>query len=312
MTHFHSLVLCIACILLSFYSLGQSGTYSDLLLTGPRLSDNEPIEIRHTDTNQSFFIRCLNEDQGFYGGGIGLSTPDNVFPLWVFATALSETLSLREEGVGIGSYNAAEPLHIYADGFPFEDASILVEHANGDEMSRRMLTLRNRGGSQIHFHNTISQRNWVIGSNDQSDVLNIGIVGDDTGLVYIRGELEVLSDKYSKNVIGHISESDVLSKLSLLPIHSYSFKNAPKSVRHIGPFAQDFYRIFNVGNGDKSISPMDGIGVAFASLKALHKTLNEKDEKIDLLQDQINELKSMVKELQESMLRGLQIASKDE
>ena len=49
----------------------------------------------------------------------------------------------------------------------------------------------------------------------------------------------------------------------------WSYKSE-RSVRHVGPMAQDFYAAFGVGEDDKHITSLDEDGVALAAIKALH------------------------------------------
>ena len=57
---------------------------------------------------------------------------------------------------------------------------------------------------------------------------------------------------------------------------------------HIGPMAQDFYALFNVGVDDKRISSIDPSGVALVAIKALNDKIAEQ-------QKTINELLELVK-----------------
>lgn len=60
----------------------------------------------------------------------------------------------------------------------------------------------------------------------------------------------------------------VLDALKEMPVDSWSYKAAPE-VRHVGPTAQDFRKLFNLGDDEQSISTVDGIGVALAAVKEL-------------------------------------------
>ncbi|MCH9031370.1 MAG: hypothetical protein IIB00_03820 [candidate division Zixibacteria bacterium] len=62
---------------------------------------------------------------------------------------------------------------------------------------------------------------------------------------------------------------------------------------HVGPMAQDFYALFGVGADNKSISTIDPAGIALAAIKALY----EKSKRIDALESELAELRSLVDEL---------------
>ena len=59
---------------------------------------------------------------------------------------------------------------------------------------------------------------------------------------------------------------------------------------HIGPIAEDFYRIFGVGVDEKSISTIDPSGVALAAIQAQQNIIEKL--KFQLLEQEksINEL----------------------
>jgi hypothetical protein len=83
------------------------------------------------------------------------------------------------------------------------------------------------------------------------------------------------SDKNKKENFIPINAEELLKKIEELPITMWNYKGERKSIKHIGPMAQDFNRIFDVGNDDKSISTIDPAGVALAAIKALAKRTHD-------------------------------------
>jgi hypothetical protein len=77
-----------------------------------------------------------------------------------------------------------------------------------------------------------------------------------------------VSDKALKTDIVPISNFAILSRFRKLKVSGWSYKSEP-GVRHIGPMAQDFYKLFRVGNDDRHISTIDAGGVSLAAIKAL-------------------------------------------
>ncbi|MBK8503191.1 MAG: hypothetical protein IPL46_13815 [Saprospiraceae bacterium] len=69
-----------------------------------------------------------------------------------------------------------------------------------------------------------------------------------------------------------LRDSDMLTRLSVLPIYTWS-----DSVRHISPLPQDFYKIFETGADEKSISINDAMGVSLAGVKALSMDMKRYD-----------------------------------
>ena len=69
----------------------------------------------------------------------------------------------------------------------------------------------------------------------------------------------------------------------------------------MGPMAQDLYAAFSLGESDTGIDTIDADGVARAAIQGvnqkLEKELKARDEKIAKLEQDITELKAMVKQL---------------
>jgi hypothetical protein len=82
--------------------------------------------------------------------------------------------------------------------------------------------------------------------------------------------LKVKSDIAIKDDITNIANGDdVLERLDDMPVSTWRYKTEPSNVRHLGPMAQDFKRIFNLGDSDKTIHVVDGMGVALTASKQL-------------------------------------------
>lgn len=79
-----------------------------------------------------------------------------------------------------------------------------------------------------------------------------------------------------------MTPADILHKIDLLPVTEWNYKNEGPSIKHIGPVAQDFYALFQVGNSSTSISTIDPGGIALLGIQAL-------DQKIMALQGSLTE-----------------------
>ncbi|HXB58633.1 MAG TPA: tail fiber domain-containing protein, partial [Candidatus Acidoferrales bacterium] len=99
-----------------------------------------------------------------------------------------------------------------------------------------------------------------------------------------------------------VSPAQMLEKVSRLPISEWSYK-VDAATRHVGPVAQDFYSIFNIGTDDKHIAPMDEGGVALAAIKGPNQKLETDNAKLkqenDSLAKRLDELEAEVKTLAE-------------
>ena len=114
------------------------------------------------------------------------------------------------------------------------------------------------------------------------------------------GSWSSISDRNLKRNYEGINAQDLLQRLSMIPVSTWNYISQPDSVRHIGPTAQDFYSAFHVGEDDKHITTIDADGVALAAIQELYKislALNEKTQKIDLLEARIQQLQALVERL---------------
>jgi quercetin dioxygenase-like cupin family protein len=100
------------------------------------------------------------------------------------------------------------------------------------------------------------------------------------------------SDRNIKSDFTDVDEQEILSKVSKLQIESWKYTDRDKGIRHIGPMAQEFKSLFNVGGSDKVIDMVDANGIVLAAIKALNTKLLEKDSQIEELKTQIAELRN--------------------
>src|SRR4051812_8949072 len=66
-----------------------------------------------------------------------------------------------------------------------------------------------------------------------------------------------------------VDGEDVLSRIRTLPITTWNMIGGERSVRHLGPVAEDFYHAFGLGLGETTIGLGDIDGVNLAAAKAL-------------------------------------------
>jgi len=118
------------------------------------------------------------------------------------------------------------------------------------------------------------------------------------------GSWSSLSDRNMKENFSVVNSRDVLKKLVAIPVSTWNYKSQDKSIRHIGVMAQDFYKLFGVGESDKMIATIDPDGVAFAAIQGLNEELKDRDEKIEDQQKQLNNLQEQVKQ-QQSLIEGM-------
>lgn len=99
-----------------------------------------------------------------------------------------------------------------------------------------------------------------------------------------------VSDKNKKMNFEQVDTRAVLEKVAALPIEIWSYKSQDASVRHMGPYAQDFHALFGLGEDPLGIATVDADGVAFAAIQGLYALQKEQARTIALLQQHIVEL----------------------
>ncbi|WP_420126336.1 tail fiber domain-containing protein [Longimicrobium sp.] len=76
-----------------------------------------------------------------------------------------------------------------------------------------------------------------------------------------------------------VDGDDVLARMRRIPVNSWNYIDEGRQSRHMGPFAEDFWREFGLGAEPLAIGHLDIDGVNFAGVKALDaRTLGMQDE----------------------------------
>jgi len=115
---------------------------------------------------------------------------------------------------------------------------------------------------------------------------DLGLINTSTGAYLTNGGIWTNnSDRSLKENFRPVDTTEVLEKLSAIPVTTWNYKSADQSVRHIGPVAQDFHAAFNVGDDDRHLNSVDTGGVAFAAIQGLYRIIKEQTEKIRTLED---------------------------
>ncbi len=102
----------------------------------------------------------------------------------------------------------------------------------------------------------------------------------------------VRSDRNIKEAFAKIDPKIILERVAAMPITSWNYKDQPRTVRHIGPMAQDFAAAFGVGEDNRHINMVDASGVALAAIQGLHALVNQQAEQIAELRAQVEALRA--------------------
>jgi hypothetical protein len=150
----------------------------------------------------------------------------------------------------------------------------------------------------VNFLNSTAQNQFIaraaghffLQSDSSLDNQN-GFINTSTGAYLSTGGAWTnASDKHLKAGFERVDPRQVLRGVNSMPVRSWHYK-AERSVRHIGPVAQDFYRAFHVGEDNKHIATVDADGVALAAIKGLVHRDRALNQKVQRLQRTVASLK---------------------
>jgi hypothetical protein len=183
------------------------------------------------------------------------------------------------------------------------------------------LNIENYGGAKMEFSNTNLGTRWETGSHSNYFLISrlgtggaefsiqpngrvqMGPGGSNVFDLSPTGDLTIagtLTDASSRDLKENFVETDgsILNAVMELPIYFYNYIKDEDSVKHIGPTAEDFAAVFNVGADDKHISPRDLAGVAVAAVQELHEIIKVKDAEINAMQIELSEQEERIEELE--------------
>jgi hypothetical protein len=129
------------------------------------------------------------------------------------------------------------------------------------------------------FGNTLVTK-WGFGTNTvAANILEFNPTVT-TAVLTTGGAWTNASDRAVKQNISVLDSKDVLSRVMQLPVTRWSYIKEGNSITHIGPMAQDFYKLFGTGQNDKTISTIDPSGVALIAIQELKKENEELKKRI--------------------------------
>jgi trimeric autotransporter adhesin len=106
------------------------------------------------------------------------------------------------------------------------------------------------------------------------------------------------SSRAAKENVRAVDPEEVLRKVTELEVPSWNYRSEEASVRHVGPFAQDFYRAFGLGGTDEAISTVDLGGINLLAVQALERRTTELRAENAALRSQNEELERRLARLE--------------
>lgn len=120
------------------------------------------------------------------------------------------------------------------------------------------------------------------------------------------GSWNMVSDRNKKYAIEALKIEECFQKIQELTLYQWKYKN--QSQTHIGPMAQDFYGLFQVGESNKYINSLDADGTILFGIKDLNKRVLGLKTNISVITEEINsqeisldEMELKIKELNEKL-----------
>ena len=112
----------------------------------------------------------------------------------------------------------------------------------------------------------------------------------------------VISDRNRKENFAEIDGEDILARIRALPVTTWQYRDeTDRTVRHIGPMAQDWKTAFGFSADETTINMSDFDGVNLAAIQALERRtaeltaqLAERDLRIESLEARIARLEALV------------------
>jgi len=105
------------------------------------------------------------------------------------------------------------------------------------------------------------------------------------------------SDLHLKDGLVPLDGVDTLLKVVAMPVYRWFAIGDIRRTPHAGPTAQDFMASFGLGDNDRVIGFADAQGVALSAIQGLHTLLEQKESRIEALENELSDLRSVVNKL---------------
>jgi hypothetical protein len=214
-------------------------------------------------------------------------------PLFVAVLFVPMTASAQTEGtlfvqgnaVGIGTPNPTADLEILDSDF----AAMRLN--NTDSSTIWTFSATGAGDFTVNKIGSGGQEFSVNTRNNGSGVSTMIVQGSIQGTNFVQSSSRELKTDFSL-----LDGEEVLTRLSEVPVMSWRYKTEGETALHFGPVAEDFQAAFQLGDG-RTITTIDADGVAFAAIQGLYTTVQEKDARIEQLEERIARLEALVETL---------------
>lgn len=192
--------------------------------------------------------------------------------------------------VASGRYAFAAGVDAYAENdnvFVWNDLSSWSD-TNGDGTKEGLTSAKAVDGEPVTGSSTFS-----VGASE-----GVRMVTGDNSVTYIDGGSagwSTTSSRAAKTNIDPVDPQDVLAGVTDMEVATWEYTDDTgdaQGVRHIGPMAEDFHHVVDVGSSDDHINSMNADGVLFAAVQGLSQKLDQRDDRVEELEADRDELKA--------------------
>ena len=224
----------------------------------------------------------------------------------LFATAaIAQTGTLFVQGDKVGLYKATPAFGLDILNTDASKSRIEVTN-NGATANRTLLKLVNNGFPRFLMRDAAAGVEWLMTGGS---VFIFGAVGTGInemviapgGNVTIGGNLTQGSSRSIKSDFVTLDSREILDRLAEVPLQEWRYNHDSPSVRHFGPFSEDFYAAFGLGASATGISALDASGVTMAAVQGLYEIVREKEVTIETLRSQNDDLERRLIALEQAM-----------
>jgi Head domain of trimeric autotransporter adhesin/Chaperone of endosialidase len=239
---------------------------------------------------------------GFYGAAFGYNTTlkGNYSFVTGYQSSVQQSYSVamgytaNSNGVGAiaigyrttadGDYSLALGHRASTNGF--DGAMVISDNSTTDSLeasANNQFSVRAAGGYRLYTNAT-----ETVGVS-----LNAG-----------GSSWNVISDRNRKENFLGVDGEDILSRIRSLPVSTWQYiAEEDRTVRHIGPMAQDWNRAFGFSGDETTINMSDFDGVNLAAIQALEARTTEQAGEIQALRGQVAERDARIESLEARIAR---------
>ncbi|HEV7587056.1 MAG TPA: tail fiber domain-containing protein [Longimicrobium sp.] len=209
-------------------------------------------------------------------------------------TAIGYTVRAGGQGsVALGYRTTANNDYSVALGYRASNNTHTGTMVMGDESTTDSVRNQNDNEFRIRYNGGIRLRvSTAANGNTPGAGGNVGC-----DLTVLVPSWTCASSRTLKEKFFAVDGEDVLARLRALPITTWSMIGGDRSVRHLGPVAEDFYHAYGLGVGETTIGLGDIDGVNLAAAKALEARTTELRRELDARTAEVAALRGELAEL---------------